>query len=918
MWCRRFIGRASELAALSDARRLLGRGRGSLTIVGGEAGIGKSRLIDHFVRSNASTARVVKVECIPDAATELLPIRSALEALYAEPVRDASPLVTRTIAQLLPHAVEPATRQSYAGATLGPAELFAGMTAALGHVSAKRGTIVVIEDLHWADETTLQFLANLAPRLDAMRLMILATARDEPFERSDAHADIVSRLVRARAVHEIALRPLPRGELLELIDGALAGRRALPATTIADIVARSDGNPFFVEELLKIAVDERPADRFVLPLSIRASVRHRLAHFSAADRALFDIAAVLGVRFEHDLLAELSGRTHDDVLRTLRAARAANLVDDVDAEWCRFHHALTREAIYAALLAAETRALHRRILAALERRPDPERRIETLAYHAWEAHDAAAAQRYGERAGDLAAERGMFVDARASYQRVLLMLDDDASRARVLERLGGVHRSEGDCAAAIASFDAALALRIERGEYDDAARLAVALAVERSNSGADALPALEAFISDHGPQLGTAARDAVDVFLARMWTALGRFADAERLLAALSQPSALEPRVRANLLTARLNLSEHRGAVDAWRMHAGDMLALAPQLPPLLRAIQLANVAQTGAWFAERGLATAALAEAQALATHWGFETLLAFTRAVEAQLAFLAGDLAGARRALDAVARRPDVAPAMTLAARIGPLLGAALSDVAVTRAWLPTGPVEDGEDAMYAAAGLLVAAAAHDDLVAGDDVRAAREQLDAHVGALEAGAFVPPTVAIAAANSLDANQLVRLREAAAAYGASTDHLVARATSDLVLAIAATRLGEADRARATSAATIFHDVGWPLFAALALEHAGRSTDACAIYERCSAVGETKRLGAKKGSVTRAASRFTAREWEVATLVAAGNSNLEIGRKLDVGIKTAEKHVSSVLLKLGARSRSQIAAFVATRDHSQE
>jgi DNA-binding CsgD family transcriptional regulator len=830
----------------------------------------------------------------------LLPIRSALDALYPAPLRDAPPLVARTIAQLLPHAVERALRESYAGATLGRAELFAGITAAFVNVTAKRGTILVIEDLHWADESTLQFLANLAPRLDAMRLMIVATTRDEPFECNDAHADVISRLVRAHAVREIDLGPLPHDERLELIDGALSGRRALPATTIADIAARSDGNPFFVEELLNVAaVDRRLAERVVLPLSIRASVRHRLAHFSAADRALFDIAAVLGVRFEHAVLAELSGRDHDDVLRTLREARAANLVDDVDTEWCRFHHALTREAIYASLLAAETRALHRRILDVLERRPDADDRIETLAYHAWEARDATAARRYGERAGDIAAERGMFVDARASYQRVLTALDDDAGRARVLERLGGVQRSEGDCAGAIAAFDAALALRLARGEYDDAARLAVALAVERSNSGADALPALERFITDRGPQLGIAARDAVDVFLARMWTALGRFADAEQLLTKLTRPSELEPRVRANLLTARLNVSEHRGAVDAWRTHAHDMLALAPQLPPLLRAIQLTNVAQTGAWFAERELANAALAEAQTLATHWGFETLLTFTRAVEAQLAFLAGDLTAARRALDAVARRPDVAPAMTLARRIGPLLGAALGDAAVTRRWLPAAPIEAGEDAMYAAAGVLAAAAAHDGLIADDDVRAARELVVAQLAALGPGAFVPPTVAVAAARSLDAHQLVLLRDAASAYGASTGHRVARATNELVLAIVATRLGNADHARAASAAAAFRDAGWPLFEAAALAYAGPGREAVAPDGRAAVVEPNARL--------------TAREWQVATLVAEGNSNVEIGRQLDVGIKTVEKHVSSVLLKLGARSRAQIATFVATR-----
>jgi DNA-binding NarL/FixJ family response regulator len=862
-------------------------------------------LIDHFVRESSGTASVVKVECIPDAATELHPLVAVLDALTEPPLRDAPPLVMRTMAQLVPHRVERAIRDSYAGATLGRAELFAGITDALGHICAKRGTIVVIEDLHWADASTLHFLAHLAPRLDAMRLMVVTTTRAEPFEHSETLADVTSRLLRAHTVRALTLHPMQRDELLELIDGALAGRRALPASTIAGIIARCDGNPFFVEELLQTAVGRRPAEDAALPLSIRASVRHRLANFSAADRALFDIAAVVGVRFEHAFLAELSGRDHDDVLRTLRVARAANVIDDVDGDWCRFHHALTRDAIYASLLSAETQALHRRILAALERRPDAERRIDSLAYHAWEAHDPVAARRYGERAGDGAAERGMYADARASYERVLAALEGDDDRARVLEQLGGVHRAEGDCAAAIAAFDGALALRLARGEYDDATRLAVALAVERSNSGADALPALQHFIAENGPRLGDAGRDAVNVFLARMWTAHGRYADSERLLADLAQPAELAPRVRANLLTARLNLSEYRGDVAAWRRHATDMLALAPELPPLLRAIQLTSVAQTGAWFAEREIAATALADAQAIATHWGFESLLAFTHAVEAQLTFLAGDLDAARRALAVVARRPDVAPAMTLASRLGPFLGVAVGDAALTRRWLRAAAAGPGEDAIYAAAATL-AAAAHDGLIARDDVRAAREQLAAQLDELEPGTFVPPTVAVAAAQSLDAAQLARLRAAALAYRASADHPVARATSDLVIAIVATRSGDADRDRAAAAAQQFHDIGWPLFEALALEHAGVGMKRPGTGDRV-----------KRENAAGAPSRLTAREWQVATLVAEGNSNVAIGEQLDVGIKTVEKHVSSVLLKLGARSRAQIATFVATNDRSR-
>jgi DNA-binding CsgD family transcriptional regulator len=903
---------------LHDARRSLGRGRGSLAIVEGEAGIGKSRLVTHFSRDGGATARVLTIECVQDAGAELQPLRAALAGLWDPSAGEAPPIVMRTIVQLLPDAIAPAVRASYAGATLGRAELFAGIAAALGHITAKRGTILILEDLHWADDSTLHFLAGLAPQLESMRLMLVATIRSEPFERRDVLADVTSRLLRAHTVRHITLRPLPRDDVADLIDGALTGRRALPPAVVADIIRRSDGNPFFAEELLKVAVDRDPSERDVLPVSIRASVRHRLAHFDPADRALLDVAAVLGLRFDHALLAELTGRSHDAVLRVLRDARAANIVDDVDPATCRFHHALTRQTIYDALLAAETQALHRRILAALEHRPDAGEHVATLAYHAWEAHDAAALLRYGEQAGDHAAEHGLFADARACYERMLTVVESDEDRARLEERIGNVSRSAGDFGAAIAAFQSAFDLRLRRGEGDDAARLAVALAVERSNSGGDALTALESFLTEHGPGLGRAARDGAAVFLARMYTALGRFDDAEARLRDTSPPDALEPRVRANLLTCRLNLSEHRNAIGAWRDAARAMLTLAPELPPLLRSIQLTTVAQTGAWFGERDIAETALREAQAIATHWGFEGILTFSRAVEAQQAFLAGDLAAAQRALDAVARRPDVVPAWTLASRIAPFLGAALADVALTTRWLAA-DAADGEDAMYADAATLAASALETPFPRGDVV-AARARLTAYLQALPPEALVPATVMVAAAQHVDAAQLPVLRTIAQAMRSTHASGMGRAGAELALAIVAARSAEPDRALAASAADGFRALRWPLFEALALEAAGHPAEAYAIFHRCGARDGMQRLcdhePAEPAAAAAARTLLTAREWEVAVLVAEGKTNLSISERLDVGIKTVEKHVSSVLLKLNARSRAQIATFVATTRNS--
>jgi DNA-binding NarL/FixJ family response regulator len=879
----RFIGRIVELGTLDRARRELARGRGSLTLIEGEAGIGKSRLVAHALRAVAGgrSGRVVTVDCVPETHAELYPVRAALAAIWPPgSAADVPALVLRTIAQLLPDEAGPELIARYAGVTLGKAELFAGLSAAFAFASAKRGTILVIEDIHWADPATLEFLASLAPRLDAMRLMVIATSRSEAFER-DATADAVSRLLRARSVQQLVLRPLLRTEVAELIDAALAGRSLIAASTVTAIIERSEGNPFFAEELLKAAV-ERHSD---LPLSIRSGIRHRLATLAADDRAMLDVAAVLGVRFDHTLLAALCACAPADVVRMLRRARDSQLVDEIDATLFRFHHALTRQTIYDELLAAEAQTLHRRILTALEGETETEWTIEALAYHAWQAADAAAALRYSERAGERALERGLFADARSYFERILPAVDNDTVRARLHERLGAVATAQGDFAAARASLEAALALRIAGNDLDDAARIAVALAVELSNSGGDPVAGLETFLTQFSSRLSARGRDGVLVFLARLMTALGRFERAGELLGDISSPEQLEPRVRANYLTCRLNMSEHAGAAGAWRAAADAMLDLAPQLPPLMRSIQLTNVAQTGAWLGEGAITQRALAEAQEIARQWGFEGILVFSRAVEALLAFLAGDLDVAGAALDAVARRPDVAPAQILAAQIGPFVAAERKDDVLAARYLGAADAsashtDDGIDTLFGDAALLA--------LAPQTGAAVIDRLAAHLPALAPGTFFPPTIAAVAALNAARAALPAFIAAADAAAAAGNNAVAPATRELMRAIAARRLGKRDAGAAAAAATQFRALGWPVFERLA-----RTQTTVATAEAHAP-----------------APLLTERETGIAGLIAAGLTNSAIAGELHIGIKTVEKHVSNILLKLGARSRAQIAAFV--------
>ena len=212
-------------------------------------------------------------------------------------------------------------------------------------------------------------------------------------------------LAREPIVRRVQLPALAGEELRALIAGALDGQPSLAAKTLRDVEARCEGNPFFTEELLKNAVEHRDAREAPgLPLSIRTAIVERLAGLSEEDRAIVDRAAVLGQRFDPGILARTLGSSVPDVLPALRRAHKLNILVEDDGEHVqfRFRHALMRQAIYEEMLRVDARQLHAQTLATLESLDEPQRALEALAYHAWEAHDSAKALRYNQAAGEAA------------------------------------------------------------------------------------------------------------------------------------------------------------------------------------------------------------------------------------------------------------------------------------------------------------------------------------------------------------------------------------------------------------------------------------------------------------------------------------------------------------------------------------
>lgn len=371
MVCPVVVGRAVELDALSTAIESAAAGTGRLVALVGEAGVGKSRL----VRATGDLASDRGMDtfvgrCVPSGSG--LPYRPLIDA-FAPRLRDAPRPSDPTLhgfeghlERLVPH---------WTGGPAGGAEespLLLG-EAVLRLVRLRGPSLVVLEDLHWADVETSGVIEYVADALDSVPLLVLATTR--PDGRS--HEDLV-RLDRSGSATVIHLDALPDADVGRMVAACLGTDRPPPGL-VPWIAARSDGLPFVVEELLaglaatgSLTPDDTGGWTVTgeltasVPSDLASSIHGRLRQLTDQDRWILAAAAMLGRSFAWEVLpgvAEVDGR---DVLDAMRAAIDAQLID-VDGDGFTFRHALTRDAILAGLLPPERQTLARRALPTVER-----------------------------------------------------------------------------------------------------------------------------------------------------------------------------------------------------------------------------------------------------------------------------------------------------------------------------------------------------------------------------------------------------------------------------------------------------------------------------------------------------------------------------------------------------------------------
>jgi DNA-binding CsgD family transcriptional regulator len=624
-----FVGRADELTRLEEALRSAGDGNGTAVVVGGEAGVGKTRLIEELIaRAGAEGAHVLLGGCV-ELGGDGLPLAPVVEALRGlarrvgpaeltrlvsgrraelvrllpelagqEAGRDGGRLVAvdPRLTALAPHLVTVDTRLVTGDGRPGaadvraiavdgaartvagdPAEhapgigrLFDLVLGLLETLSTDRPVLFVVEDLHWADHSTLALVSFLMRNLRGSRVTLVTTYRSDELRRGHPLRPFLAEAERLRWVDRFELPRFGPAEVAELI-GAILGTPP-SAELVERILRRSDGNAFFVEELV-CAVRAGTLDS--LSPTLRDVLLARIEALPEGTQNLLRLAAAGGQRVGHRLLAAVAGLPDGQVWAGLRDAVTANvlLVAAEDTAYT-FRHALVREALHSEALPGEQVYLHRRYAEAVEADPGlvggGARAAAAVAYHWYSAHDLPRALPALVSAARQTAASYAYAEALQHLERALEIWDQvpDAAEHAGVDHLGALELAV-DAARTAGEWHRALRLvttaRAEAEQVGDPLRLALLLASHafllRSLALADGITELEEAVRLVPEDPPTAVRARLLNELAMALGTADRLGDSRRVT---EQALTVARRVGARREEAFALLASYCWSPDVW------------------------------------------------------------------------------------------------------------------------------------------------------------------------------------------------------------------------------------------------------------------------------------------------------------------------------------------------------------------
>jgi DNA-binding CsgD family transcriptional regulator/Flp pilus assembly protein TadD len=470
----KIIGREFELDALGQALQAAQRGKGRCILIAGEAGVGKSRLLDevrrraegeHFVllrghcfEQDVSFPYSLWINALRDffAWSDASEIGKLLGPLASEFVK-----LLPELALILPD-VEPTPALDPESEKRRLFEAFARFAA---NLAAPDPLLIVLEDLHWSDAASLDFLRAFTHRVADRPILLITTFRidEQPLQL----VRFLAQANRERVADELVLAPLTRNQVAEMTGKILKLERPPGDEFLNLIMGLTEGNPFYIEEILKTLTEagnapgtialwkHQSAKELQVPSSIYDAVRRRIESLKPQTLQVLTLAAAIGQRFNFELLRQVSLKDEHELLAAIKELLTAHLLVEESADQFAFRHALTRDAVYTGMLLRERQALHKQIGETMERFWGlmSDLHAAELAYHYDRAAVWEKALRYSQLAGEQAQQLFAPREALAHFSRALTAAERlnitpswsiPGGRAHALELLGDFDGARAD------------------------------------------------------------------------------------------------------------------------------------------------------------------------------------------------------------------------------------------------------------------------------------------------------------------------------------------------------------------------------------------------------------------------------------------------------------------------------------------
>ena len=478
--CTVLIGRENDLQRLDRLLTQSQEGKGQIALISGEAGIGKSRLVRETKARAPQGTVILEGYCFQtDSVLPYAPLLDLFRNFFLRSSRDEIAQALKASAQqlltLFPELAAALPDLSPSG-PLNPnleqekRRLFQALAGTILDLAQRKPVILILEDLHWSDSTSLEFLLLLARRVSTQPIFLVLTYRSD--ETTPELTHLLAELDRERLGTEFALQPMNLPEVGEMLQAILDSPQAPVGKDFLDTVfTLTEGNPFFIEEILKALTaegdisyadgiwDRKEINPLHIPRTIQDAVQRRMQWLDEGTLQALTLASVMGRRFDFRLLQELLDVDEAKLLSMLKQLIAAQLVVEETADRFAFRHALTRRAIYTTLLLRERQALHRQAGEVTERlyAASLHSHLADLSYHYYTAGEWEKALHYSQQAGERARQLYSQREAIVYYSRALVAARHlgKVVETELLSARGHAYRILGDFRSALDDFEQA-------------------------------------------------------------------------------------------------------------------------------------------------------------------------------------------------------------------------------------------------------------------------------------------------------------------------------------------------------------------------------------------------------------------------------------------------------------------------------